>query len=131
MEKIFQRRHLGRDIDTLSLRLCLLRLTNALAVFMDLLNWVCNPYLDKFVIMFIDDILIYSKPKEDHKLEEVRFLRHIFNNNDIHMDSSKIEAIKNWKVPKMPSEIRSSLRLAEDFVVYCEALNIVYSCKEA
>ncbi|GJZ57704.1 putative reverse transcriptase domain-containing protein [Tanacetum coccineum] len=68
MEKIFSRRHLGRDMDTLSLRLCLLGLTNAPAVFMDLMNRVCKPYLDKFFIVFIDDILIYLKSKEDHKV---------------------------------------------------------------
>nr|GEX24797.1 hypothetical protein [Tanacetum cinerariifolium] len=68
MEKIFSRRHLGRDMDILSLRLCLLGLTNAPVVFMDLMNWVCKPYLDKiFFIVFINDILIYSKSKEDHK----------------------------------------------------------------
>ncbi|GJS38505.1 hypothetical protein Tco_0686515 [Tanacetum coccineum] len=67
MEKIFSRRHLGRDMDTLSLRLCLLGLTNAPAVFMDLMNRVCKPYLDKFFIMFIDDIMIYSASKEDHE----------------------------------------------------------------
>ncbi|GJR75998.1 putative reverse transcriptase domain-containing protein [Tanacetum coccineum] len=89
-------------------------LTNVPAVFMDLMNRVCKPYLEKFVIVCIDDILIYSKSKEDHELEEVRFLRHIVNNNDIHVDSSKIEAMKNWKVPKTPSEIRSFLGLAGD-----------------
>nr|GEX69842.1 putative reverse transcriptase domain-containing protein [Tanacetum cinerariifolium] len=97
-------------------------LTNAPTVFMDLMNWVCKPHLDKFIIVFIDDILIYSKSKEDPVvqlklimellkkeklfakfsmcelwLEEVHFLRHVVNNNVIHVDPSKIEAVKNWK----------------------------------
>ncbi|GJX10662.1 putative reverse transcriptase domain-containing protein [Tanacetum coccineum] len=104
-------------------------LTNAPAVFMDLMNRVCKPYLDKFVIVFIDDILIYSKTKEDHEvhlelllelvrkeklyakfskcefwLQEVQFLGHLVNQNGIHMDPSKIEVVKNWKAPTTPSE---------------------------
>ncbi|GJT35365.1 putative reverse transcriptase domain-containing protein [Tanacetum coccineum] len=151
-------------------------LTNAPAAFMDLMNRVCKLYLDKFVIVFIDDILIYSKMKEDHEvhlglvmellrkeklyakfskcefwLQEVHFLGHFVNQNGIHVDPSKIEAVKNWKTPTTPSEIRSFLGLAEeafqtlknnlcnapilmlpdgveDFVVYCDASNQGLGC---
>ncbi|GJY04480.1 reverse transcriptase domain-containing protein [Tanacetum coccineum] len=112
-------------------------LTNAPTVFMDLMNRVCKPYLDKFVIVFIDDILIYSKMKEDHEvhlglvlellrkeklyakfskcefwLQEVHFLGHVVNQHGIHVDPSKMDALKNWKTPTTPSEIRSFLGLA-------------------
>ncbi|GJR51438.1 putative reverse transcriptase domain-containing protein [Tanacetum coccineum] len=86
-------------------------LTNAPAIFMDLMNRVCRPYLDKFVIVFIDDILIYSKTQEEH-LREVQFLGHVINGNGIHVDPSKIEAVKNWKAPRTPTEVRSFLGLA-------------------
>ncbi|KAJ9561342.1 hypothetical protein OSB04_006502 [Centaurea solstitialis] len=102
-------------------------LINAPAVFMDLMNRVCKPYLDKLVIVFIDDILIYSKSKEEHEahlrlilellrkeklfakfskcefwLQEVQFLGHVVNSNGIHVDPA----------PTSPSEIRSFLGLA-------------------
>ncbi|GJU63388.1 putative reverse transcriptase domain-containing protein [Tanacetum coccineum] len=67
-----------------------------------------RPYLDKFMIVFIDDILIYSKTREEH----VEHLRHVINGNGIHVDPSKIKAVKNWKAPRTPSEVRSFLGLA-------------------
>ncbi|GJZ97667.1 putative reverse transcriptase domain-containing protein [Tanacetum coccineum] len=89
-------------------------LTNAPTIFMDFINRVCSPYLDKFVIVFIDDILIYSKTQEDHveHLREVQFLGHVINGNGIHVDPSKIEAIKNWKAPRISTEVHLFLGLA-------------------
>nr|GEZ75227.1 putative reverse transcriptase domain-containing protein [Tanacetum cinerariifolium] len=79
-------------------------LTNAPAVFMDLMNRVCRPYLDKLVILFIDDILIYSKTQKEHEM-------HV-SGDGIHVDPSKIEAVKNWEAPRTLSEVRSFLGLA-------------------
>ncbi|GKA80045.1 putative reverse transcriptase domain-containing protein [Tanacetum coccineum] len=112
-------------------------LTNAPAVFMDLMNRVCKPYLDKFMIVFIDDILIYSKNKQEHeehlklilellKKEELyakfskcefwipkaQFLGHMIDSKGIHVDPAKIESIKDWASPKSPTEIRQFLGLA-------------------
>ncbi|GJY10398.1 putative reverse transcriptase domain-containing protein, partial [Tanacetum coccineum] len=86
-------------------------LTNAPTVFMDLINRVCKPYLDKFIIVFIDDILIYSKSKEEHEIH-LRMVLELLKKEKFHVDPSKIEAIKNWKAPITPSEIRSFLGLA-------------------
>nr|GEU50582.1 RNA-directed DNA polymerase homolog [Tanacetum cinerariifolium] len=95
-------------------------LTNAPAVFMDLMNCVCKPYLDKFIIVFIDDILIYSRNKEEHAnhlriilelhrkekfyakfskcgfwIHIVQFLRHLIDSQGLYVDPTKIKAVKN------------------------------------
>ncbi|GJZ38833.1 putative reverse transcriptase domain-containing protein [Tanacetum coccineum] len=111
-------------------------LTNAPAVFMDLMNRMCKSYLDKFMIVFIDDILIYSRNKEEHanhlriilellkkeklyaKLSKcdfwisiVQFLGHLIDSQGLHVDPAKIEAVKNWTYPTTPIEIRQFLGL--------------------
>ena len=109
-------------------------LTNAPAVFMDLMNRVCKPYLDQFVIVFIDDILIYSKSKEEHEqhlrkilellkkeklyakfskcefwIEKVQFLGHVVTSQGIHVDPAKIEVVEKWEALKTPTEVRQYL----------------------
>ncbi|GKC94330.1 putative reverse transcriptase domain-containing protein, partial [Tanacetum coccineum] len=87
-------------------------LTNALAVFMDLMNRVCKPYLDKFVIVFIDDILIHSKDEKEHEEHlKVQFVGHVIDSRGIHVDPAKIESIKDWASPKTPTEIHQFLGL--------------------
>nr|GEX45635.1 putative reverse transcriptase domain-containing protein [Tanacetum cinerariifolium] len=97
--------------------------TNASAVFMDLMNRVCKPYLDKFVIVFIDDILIYSKSK----IESVHFLGHVIDSDGVHIDPAKVEAVRNWSAPTTPTEKLCSAPILalpegiENFIVYCDA----------
>ncbi|GJS17622.1 putative reverse transcriptase domain-containing protein [Tanacetum coccineum] len=79
-------------------------LTNVLAVFMDLMNRVCKPYLDKFVIVFIDDILVYSKDEKEHGKHLKIILYHVIDRNGVHVDPAKIEAIRNWAAPTTPTE---------------------------
>nr|GEV03082.1 retrotransposon protein, putative, Ty3-gypsy subclass [Tanacetum cinerariifolium] len=111
-------------------------LTNAPAVFMDLMNQVCKSYLDKFAIVFIDDILIYSKDKKEHEeylkailellkkeelyakfskcefwIPKVQFLGHMIDSQGIYVDPAKIEFIKDWAYSKPPTEIRQFLGL--------------------
>ncbi|XP_028807167.1 uncharacterized protein LOC114761882 [Neltuma alba] len=112
-------------------------LTNAPAIFMDYMNRIFRPYLDKFVVIFIDDILIYSKDEEEHKqhlrivlqllrehklyaklskcefwLKEVKFLGHVVSAEGVSVDPSKIDAVLKWDRPQSVTEIRSFLGLA-------------------
>ncbi|GKV24657.1 hypothetical protein SLEP1_g34241 [Rubroshorea leprosula] len=115
-------------------------LTNAPARFMDLMNRVFSQYLDKFVVVFIDDILVYSASHAVHEkhlrivletlrserlfakfkkcefwLDNVAFLGHVVTKNGISVDPQKIEAVVNWKRPNSVAEIRSFLGLAGYF----------------
>ncbi|GJU53081.1 putative reverse transcriptase domain-containing protein [Tanacetum coccineum] len=123
-------------------------LTNAPAVFMDLMNRVYKPYLDKFVIVFIEDILIYSKNKEEHAehlklilellkkeqlyakfskcefwIPKVQFLGHVIDSQGIHVDPAKIESVKDWASPKSATEIRQFLGLAGYYQRFIEGFS--------
>ena len=111
-------------------------LTNAPAAFMDLMNKVFREYLDSFVIVFINDILIYSKTKEEHEqhlrltlkvlrqhqmyatlskcefcLRSVTFLGHVVSDKGVEVDPRNTEVVKNWTKPLTPKDIRSFFRL--------------------
>jgi hypothetical protein len=113
------------------------RLTNAPAYFMYLMNNVFMEYLDKFLVVFIDDILIFSKNEDDHDehlcvvlqklrenqlyaklskcefwLKEVSFLGHIISEGGISMDPSKVKDVLSWKTPQNVLDIKSFLGLA-------------------
>ncbi|XP_074336988.1 uncharacterized protein LOC141674166 [Apium graveolens] len=115
-------------------------LTNAPAAFMDLMNRAFKKYMDQFVVVFIDYILIYSKTEEEHEqhlwiileilrqkrlyakfskcefwLKEVQFLGHIIGSEGIRVDPTKIEAVMSWERPKTPTDVRSFLGLVGDY----------------
>ena len=111
--------------------------TNAPTVFMDYMNRIFRPFLDKFVVVFIDDILIYSRTHEEHAehlrlvlsvlrekqlyaklskcefwMGEVQFLGHVISTQGIVVDPAKVEAVVKWESPKSATEIRSFVGLA-------------------
>ena len=112
------------------------RLTNALVAFMNLMNRVLKKHLDKFVIVFIDDILMYSPMVEKYAehlritfeilrkeklytkfskcefwLKEVQFMGHMVSNEGIKVDPTKIAAVLDWERPRTPTEVRSFMGL--------------------
>ncbi|KAK9024146.1 hypothetical protein V6N11_004323 [Hibiscus sabdariffa] len=125
-------------------------LTNAHAAFMDMMNRVFRPYLDQFVVVFIDDILIYSRSEAEHVehlrivlqtlrdhrlyaklskcefwLKKISFLGYVVSAEGIQVDPGKIEAIVSWKQPKNVSEIRSFLGLAGYYRRFVEGFSII------
>ena len=112
-------------------------LMNAPAAFMDLMHRIFQPYLDQFIVVFVDDILIYSQSEWEHEyhlrivlqllrdhqlyakfskcefwLTEVRFLRHLVSASGVSVDPEKVEAVMSWERPKSVFEIRNFLGLA-------------------
>ena len=111
-------------------------LTNAPTTFMDLMHKVFQPYLYQFVVVFVDDILIYSQSEEEHEdhlrivlqalrehqlyancskwkfwLTEVRFLGHVVSASSVSVDLEKVEVVIYWERPKSVFEIQSFLGL--------------------
>ena len=127
-------------------------LTNAPAAFMDLMNRVFAQYLDKFIIVFIDDILVYSKTPEEHEehlrvtlqllrdsklyakfskcdfwLSEVHFLGHVVSKEGVSVDPAKVEAVSKWAAPTSVTEIRSFLGLAGYYRRFVEGFSKIAS----
>ena len=127
-------------------------LTNAPAAFMDLMNGVFRPYLDSFVIVFIDDILIYSRSKEEHEhhlrivlgilkekklytkfskcefwLSSVAFLGHVVSKEGIMVDPKKIEVVRDWVKPASVTQIQSFLGLAGYYRRFVEGFSSIAS----
>ena len=128
------------------------RLTNAPTAFMDLMNRVFRPYVDQFVVVFIEDILVYSKDAQEHEkhlrivletlreqrlyaklskcdfwLKEVSFLGHIVSVEGIRVDPTKIKAVVNWKQPRSVTEVRSFLGLAGYYRRFVKEFSVIAS----
>jgi len=122
--------------------------TNAPAIFMDYMNRIFRPFLDKFVVVFIDGILIHYRTREEHaehlrtvlnilrekqlyaKLSkcdfwmlEIHFLGHVISAQVISVDPSKVEVVLQWERPKTVTEIRSFVRLAGYYRSFIEGFS--------
>ena len=126
-------------------------LTNALAAFMDLMNRVFRPYLDQFVVVFVDDILVYSIHEQENEqhlkivlqtlreklsaklnkydfwLNEVSFLGHIVSAEGIRVDPTKIEAVVNWKSPRSVTKVRIFFVLARYYRRFVKGFSVIAS----
>jgi len=125
-------------------------LTNAPTLFMDLMNRVFQPYLDKFVVVFIDDILVSSKSYEEHEqhlrqtlqtlrsrqlyakldkcdfwLKEVTFLGHVVSSKGIFVGPQKVEVVLRWEKPTTVTEIRSFLGLTGYYRRFIEGFSTI------
>jgi hypothetical protein len=125
-------------------------LTNAPAAFMELMNHIFKSYLDQFVVIFIDDILVYSASEEEHEehlrtvlqilqrcklyakfskcefwLDHIQFLGHVISKEGISVDPSKVEAVLEWESPKSVGEIRSFLGLAGYYRRFIEGFSSI------
>jgi hypothetical protein len=96
-------------------------LTNAPAHFIYLMNSIFMPQLDKFVVVFVDEILIFSQNEEEHaehlrvvltRLKKVPFLGHVLSKDSISVDPTKVQEVLDWKAPTSVHEVRSFLGLA-------------------
>ena len=127
-------------------------LTNAPTTFMDLINKVFRPYLDQFVVVFIDDILVYSRDEQAHEqhlkivlqtlrekklyaklrkcdfwLKEFSLLSHVVSVEGIRVDLAKIEVVVNWKLPRSVAEVRSFLGLAGYYRRFVKGFSVIAS----
>ena len=123
-------------------------LTKAPIVFMDLMNRVFKPYLDQFVVVFIDDILVYSKNKEEHEkhlhvvlqtlrkhqlfarlrkceflLDQIYFLGYVVSKDGISANPGKVEAVLSWKRPTIVAEVRSFLGMTGYYRCFIESFS--------
>ena len=127
-------------------------LTNAPAALMDLMNRVFQPYLDQFVVVFIDDILMYSKDAQEREqylrivlqilreeqlfaklikcdfwLKELSFLGHIVSTEGIRVDPVKIEEFVSWKPPRNVTKVRSFLSLVGYYRRFVKGFSVIAS----